>query len=274
MTDQDRQRFRDFERTGWDEVASEYARVTDGVSDQVAESVLDAAAVGAGDRVLDVASGPGWTAAAAARRGAHVTGVDISPSMAEEARRRNPDVHFEVAPAEELPFADASFDAVVSSFGMPHFYDHHAVFRQAHRVLAGDGRIAVASWHPPASNPFFGVALGSIARCGSLDVDLPDGVDMFAWADDAVSGELFTGTGFDAPVREDVEMRIVSDDGPAAVVEILESASVRSRALYFAQTDEARSAIRLAIAEMLEPMRDGGTWKIPLSAFVLSSRRR
>jgi SAM-dependent methyltransferase len=262
MLDESKARFRDFERDGWNQVAASYARVTEGVSDQIAAPLLD------------VATGPGWTAAAAARRGARATGLDISSSMAEEARRRHPDITVEVAPAEEMPFADGAFDAVVSAYGMPHFFDHGAVFREAARVLVDGGRIAVASWNPPASNPFFAVALGSIAQCGSLDVELPEGVDMFTWADDDACRELFTGAGFEEPERQEVEIRIVTDDGPATVLEVLENASVRSRALYQAQTDEARVAIAARIAEMLEPMERDGRWTIPLSAFVVTAGRR
>jgi SAM-dependent methyltransferase len=265
--------FQAFERHGWNEVAAAYAALTDGMTGQVADALLDAAGVAPGVRVLDLASGPGWTAAAAAARGARVTGLDISTSMVAEARARHPGIAFDVGPGEEMPFDDGSFDAVVSAFGMPHFADHAAVFAEAHRVLAEGGRIAVASWNPPASNPFFAVGIGSIAECGTLDVDLPEAADMFAWADDDVSAELFTVAGFDRPHRETVELRAVTADGPAMVLEMLQNASVRSRALFRAQTDEARAAIAERIVEKLAPMEQDGTWTIPMSAFVLGAAR-
>jgi SAM-dependent methyltransferase len=265
--------FQEFERNGWNEVASAYADLTAGTSSQVADALLDAAGGGEGVRVLDVATGPGGLAAAAAARGARVTGLDLSTSMVAEARARHPGIEFEVGPGEAMPLDDGSFDAVVSSFGMPHFADHTAVFAEAHRVLSGDGRIAVASWIPPADNPFFAVGIGSIAECGSLEVDLPEGTDMFAWYDDDISGDLFARTGFAPPRKQVVEMEAVTDDGPGMLLEMLENASVRSRALYRAQTDEARVAIRAKIVEKLAPMEHGGTWTIPLRAFVLSAVR-
>jgi SAM-dependent methyltransferase len=202
-----------------------------------------------------------------------VTGLDSSASMVAEARGRHPGVAFEVGPGEAMPFEDGSFDAVVSSFGMPHFADHTAVFSEAHRVLAEGGRIAVASWLPPADNPFFAIGIGSIAECGTLDVDLPEGADMFAWYDDEISGDLFARTGFAPPRKEIVELQAVSDDGPATMLEMLENASVRSRALYQAQTDEARPRIRARIEEKLAPMEVDGVWTIPMFAFVLSAAR-
>lgn len=273
MADDEKERFAAFERAGWEEVAEAYAEASDGVTTQICAPLLDAAGVRAGDRVLDVATGPGWTAAAALARGATVTGLDVSAPMLDVARRRWPDARFELGAAEDLPFEDGEFDVVVSAFGMPHFADHLAVFRECHRVLGDAGRIAVASWNPPRRSPFFAVALGAIAQCGSLDVDLPQGVDMFAWADDDVCRELFSSAGFGDHTRIEVELQFVSDDGPAQVQDMLENASVRSRALFAAQTDVAREAILARIAEMLEPMESDGTWTIPATAFVLVAER-
>ena len=271
MSEQQIEAFSEFERAGWNEVAEEYARVSRNLTPQAVGPLLDAAQVTSGDRVLDVASGPGWVAAEAAGRGADVTGLDISASMVEGARRRHPTITFEVGSAEEMPFEDGSFDAVVSAFGMPHFADHAAVSAQARRVLRPSGRLAVASWNPPATNPFFAVALGAIAQCGSLDVDLPVGVDMFMWADDDACRELFSRAGFGPHTRTPVDLLLVSDDGPAEVVKVLEGASVRSRALFHAQAPEAKVAIVEKIGELLEPMERDGTWTITASAFVLSA---
>jgi SAM-dependent methyltransferase len=224
--------------------------------------------------VLDVATGPGWTAAEAARRGADVVGVDLSAAMLEEARARYPDIDFRQSAAEELPFDDGSFDVVVSAFGMPHFADHAAVFRECHRVLRDGGRLAVASWNPPPGNQFFAIALGAIAHAGNLDVDLPAGTDMFAWADDDICAKLFSTTGFGLHTRSQVEIAIISDDGPAEVIDVLENAAVRSRALYLAQTPDARHAIKAKITELLEPLETDGMWTIRASAFVISADRR
>ena len=72
------QAFADFERAGWDEVAAGYADQSEGSTAQISEPLLDSARVGEGCRVLDLATGPGWTAAAAARQGADVIGVDLA----------------------------------------------------------------------------------------------------------------------------------------------------------------------------------------------------
>jgi ubiquinone/menaquinone biosynthesis C-methylase UbiE len=267
------QAFADFERVGWEEVAAGYSDQSEVSTAQISEPLLDAAGVRAGTRVLDVATGPGWTAAAAARRGADVIGLDLSAAMLREARARHPALEFRQGAAEELPFEAGSFDVVVSAFGMPHFTDHAAVFRECHRVLRDDGRLAVSSWNPPPVNQFFAIAFGAIAQAGTLDVDLPAGTDMFVWADDDNCAELFSSTGFGPHTRTPVEIMVTSEDATATMIETLEDGSVRSRALYLAQTDDARRAIKAKLTELLAPFEVDGSWTIDASAFVLAAHR-
>lgn len=105
---------------GWDRKAGyrddSFGLVTLGAIDPLMETVE----VGPGVRVLDIACGTGALAAAAARRGAEVIGMDFAPNMIAEASRRDPGIDFRVGDAEAIPLADASFDAVTCSFGMLH----------------------------------------------------------------------------------------------------------------------------------------------------------
>ncbi len=265
--------FQAFERDGWNQVAGPYADLTDGLTTGVSNSLLDAAGVAPDTIVVDVASGPGWTAAVATGRGATAIGVDISQSMVEEASRRHPGIEFRLGSAEDLPIDDQSVDAVVSAFGMPHFADHAAFAAEAFRVLRPGGKLAFASWYPPAENPFFAVALGSIAKAGDLSVPLPEGVDIFAWAELALCEELVATAGFGPCQRVDVTLTMTTSDGPGSVVGFLENASVRSRALFQAQTPEAKEAISNVISEMLAPMKQDGLWSVPLNAFVVSTTK-
>lgn len=117
--------------------------------EQWTERVADAAAVGPGRRVLDVACGTGVLARAAARRtggdGA-VVGLDCNEGMLEVARRRHRGIEWRQGRAEALPFADGSFDAVVSQFGLMFFEDRRAALVEMRRILAPGGSLAVAVW--------------------------------------------------------------------------------------------------------------------------------
>ena len=96
---------------------------------------------------------------------------------------------------------------------------------------------------------------------------------MFQWADTATSEALLTNAGFEGVDRAPVPLGVVTDDGPATTIDMLANASVRSRALYRAQTAEAKQAIADAIAEMLAPLEDDGTWTVPFNAFVVSAAK-
>jgi len=148
----DPQAVRAFEHAGWQQAASGYgatfARATRGFID----ALLDAARVGAGMQVLDLACGPGLVAGAARLRGAMPTGLDFAAAMIGLARATHPEIRFEEGDAEALPFADASFDAVISNFGIHHVPDPVRALSEARRVLRRDGRIAFTSWAAPAEN--------------------------------------------------------------------------------------------------------------------------
>jgi len=118
----------------------------------VGESLAEAVDVRAGERVLDVAAGNGNATLAAARRFAEVTSIDYVPALLEKGRARAQaeglSVRFEVADAEQLPFADGSFDVVLSTFGAMFTPDHSRPAREMLRVLRDGGRIGLANWTP------------------------------------------------------------------------------------------------------------------------------
>lgn len=117
-----------------------------------AEHLCETADLRAGWRVLDVATGSGNAALAAARRGCEAVGVDYVPALLERGRARaaaeHLDVEFVEGDAENLPFPDASFDAVVSIYGAMFAPDHDRAAAELARVCRPGGRIALANWTP------------------------------------------------------------------------------------------------------------------------------
>ncbi len=118
----------------------------------VGEQLCEAADVGPDDRVLDVATGNGGTAIAAARRGCDVAGVDYVPALLERARQRAAaegfTVAFDEADAEDLPYPDASFDHVLSTFGVMFTADQQRAAAELLRVCRPGGTISLANWTP------------------------------------------------------------------------------------------------------------------------------
>ena len=107
---------------------------------------------GPNDRVLDVACGTGNLAIPAARTGAQVTGIDIAPNLVEQAeawaRAEELTIQFDEGDAERMPYADASFDAVVTMFGAMFAPHPNAAAAELVRVCRSGGRIAMANWTP------------------------------------------------------------------------------------------------------------------------------
>jgi len=118
----------------------------------VGELLCEAADVGGGEKVLDVAAGNGNATLAAARRFARVTSTDYVPDLLEGGRRRADAeglaVTFEVADAEALPYAAASYDVILSTFGVMFAPDHGKSASELLRVCRLGGRIGLASWTP------------------------------------------------------------------------------------------------------------------------------
>ena len=132
----------------------------------VGEVLAEAVDVRSRHAVLDVAAGNGNATLAAARRFATVTSTDYVPALLEAGRRRAAaegftNVSFEVADAEALPYADATFDVVLSTFGVMFAPDHRRAACEALRVCRPGGRIGLASWTPDG---FIGRMLGLVSQ--------------------------------------------------------------------------------------------------------------
>jgi SAM-dependent methyltransferase len=131
----------------------------------IAECLVDAADLQAGSQVLDVATGSGNAALAAARCGCEVTGIDYVPELLERGRVRAAaeglQVEFREGDAEDLPAADASFDAVLSCLGVMFTPDQERAAAELLRVCRPGGVVALASWTPSG---FIGQMFRTVAK--------------------------------------------------------------------------------------------------------------
>jgi ubiquinone/menaquinone biosynthesis C-methylase UbiE len=120
------------------------------------DDLIRAAQCRPGDRVLDVACGPGLVASrvnAVASAECRLTGIDVNEAMLNLARRI-PGIDWHLGSVAQMPFADASFDVVLCQQGLQYFPDRPAAMREMARVLAPGGRISLNVWGPMHRNPF------------------------------------------------------------------------------------------------------------------------
>ena len=146
----------------------------------IAEHMVETADLQAGWRVLDVATGSGNAAMAAARHGTSVVGVDYVPSLLERGRQRADteglEIEFVEGDAEALPFADASFDAVLTMFGSMFAPNHEQAAAELLRVTRPGGTIALVAWTPEGF-------IGDLFRTTAKHVPPPAGLQSpMLWA--------------------------------------------------------------------------------------------
>src|SRR5215475_8359821 len=145
----DAEKFRSFEHAGWEGIPAGYHEAFGNLTTQAIEPLLDTVRLKKGMSLLDIASGPGYVGAAAAKRGATVLGVDFSAAMVAHAKQLHPAVEFREADAEKLPLGNSLFDAAVMNFGILHLGQPELALLEAQRILRAGSRFAFSVWAKP-----------------------------------------------------------------------------------------------------------------------------
>ena len=258
---------------GWERRAREYERFWGAVTGRVVEPLLDAAGVGAGQAVVDLATGPGYVAAGARARGAVPTGVDVANAMVELATELHPGIEFIEASVADLPFADESFDVVVGNFMILHTGGPEQAAREIVRVLRPSGSVALSTWDVPERTAMFRVMLEAIAESGAEPPDdLPAGPPFFRFSDDAEFARLLSDAGLEAEEVRTIEWRQSFPDGET-VWEGMVGATVRTASLVTSQSEEMQQRIRTGFDARIANFQTNGEVELPTSVKIASARK-
>ncbi len=259
---------RAFEHSRWERAAAAYEATFAGATRPFIDPLLDAARVGRGVRLLDIACGPGFVASSARVRGAAATGLDFSPAMLAVARIRDAAIRFDRGDAEALPYQDGEFDAVVSNFGIHHVPRPALALREAHRVLRCRGRVAFSFWAGSSENIAWKLLFDAIARHGdpaASHAPPPGG----GFGSTAQCADALCEVGFVDCATELVRATWRHADARALVAS-LRAGTARMAAMIEAQRPAAMPAIIDDIDASAKRFRDADGIDVPIAAVIAS----
>jgi SAM-dependent methyltransferase len=209
-------RYKTTTRAQWEEAAEAWHRwgpTIEAWLGDATERMLDAARVGAGSRVLDVAAGAGGQSLAAARRAGpsgHVLATDISPAILEYAAKTAADAGLTTVATreldgEQLTVTAGAYDAIISRVGLIYFPDQPAALAGMHAALRPGGRISAVVYSAADRNGFFSIPIGIIRRRAQLPPPQPGQPGPFSLGAPGVAERALTDAGF-----RDVDVEVVS----------------------------------------------------------------
>jgi len=195
----------------WNAIAADYDQVWFERLPKLTDRAIELLAPERGDRVLDIAAGPGTQAVRLAPRVGHVMAIDFAESMIERLRghimrSRLPNLEGRVMNGQELLFDDASFDAAISLFGVARFDDRARGLAEMFRVVVPGGRVVLGAWADPAQNTLLGAGMAALAQVApeaepaASDAD-SESPELLERQLDTAGFEQVTTHTFETPVR-------------------------------------------------------------------------
>jgi SAM-dependent methyltransferase len=274
---------RDQQRAAWAGLSAGWEKWDAIILDQlgpVSEEMVEHLAITERHHHLDIASGtgePGLTIARLAPKGSVVL-TDLAPEMLQIAERRAgaqgiSNVETRVCSADDLPFADASFDGVSVRFGYMFVPDMGATTSELVRVLRPGGRLCSSVWARPEENPWATIAMEAIATEVVVAPPDPDGPSMFRCATPGQLGALYEAAGLGDVVEWDVPVTLVTRS-PAQYWEMIsEHVSLAVAALQ--RVDEsARERIRAEATARVSEFVENGEVRVPGLARCIGGTKR
>jgi len=267
--------FTQFEHEGWARVADKYDSVWSSSTRQFIPPLLDAAAISSGVSILDVGCGPGYVSAAATERGALPRGLDFSKEMIAIAQKMFPHIQFQEGDAQNLPFADTSFDRVVANFALLHLADPERACAEAFRVLQHGGKFGFTVWAPATESVYAKIIDDAIQAHGNLDVDLPTGPPHHLYAGREEFRRALERAGFNgASIVFNLHTIVWNVPTARFAFDAERNAGVRTAGLLARQTPEKLRAIQSAIEDAVRPYAKNDGFAIPKAAYIVAASKK
>jgi ubiquinone/menaquinone biosynthesis C-methylase UbiE len=265
--------FKEFEQQAWETVVNDYDAAFSRLTQQVIPSLIKVLRLAPGSRLLDVACGPGYLAAAAAARGATTEGVDFAANMVHRARQLHPQIPFREGDAETLDgYADRSFDAAGMNFGILHFDQPERALSAIFRVLKPGGHFAFTAWAPPEMAMGFAIPLRALQESGNPNVDLPPGPPFFYFSNRDNCAAALARCGY-VDLGTEIVPQTWEFNSTAEFFDALLHGTARTGGALKRQTPEQLRAVREHICKAAQAFTSGGKVRLPMPAHLVWARK-
>ncbi len=265
-------KFTEFEYDGWQQSAQQYHASFGSLTNQTIAPLLDAAQAKPGSKILDVATGPGYVAAEAQKRQCQVIGLDFSEAMLAKAREVNPSIEFVQGSAEDLPFNDDQFDAVVMNFGILHLAQPEKAIAEAFRVIRQGGTYGFTVWKNLEKSIGIKLVHEAIQTHGDFSVSLPEGPPFFYYSEAQNCIEALSKAGFvQAKVQEfQLSWQLTDAD---ELFDAFAKGTGRTGGFLRRQTEQCLDKIRGAVHQSAAKYMMGDRLVLPMAALVASAEK-
>ncbi|GGX85153.1 hypothetical protein GCM10007160_10620 [Litchfieldella qijiaojingensis] len=272
------------DRRGWDSVAygwKKWAPTIESAAQVINDRLVDMAQLGAGHKVLDIATGYGEPLMSILERvgpSGVVVATDLSPEMIALARERvaqagMTNVAFYACNGEVLEIPEADFDAALCRWGLMLMADPDACLGRVHELLKPGGRVAMAVFSEPAKSPLLSIAGATVRRAVGVGPPDPDEPNIFRLADSADLERRFQAAGFDQIALEQVASECVHDS-PDAYVHFLQDVARDIVRLLEGLSPEKQQDIWQAVAEAVKPYQAAdGRVHLGLECHCIAARK-
>jgi len=261
------------ERAGWTrrEVANNYVAHFAEAADQAMLGLVQEISPAPESTVLDLCCGHGAMTAKLCALGCQVTGLDFSEEMLAHARSNAPQATLQNGDAQNLPFEDQSFDAVVCNCGIMHLPDQPKALAEARRVLKPGGKFGMTAWVGPGASPSFKIAFGAFMAHADPSKGAPPQPDFWQFAHQETARELLEAAGF-TEINQGTVDCVWHLETADELFRIYAEATVRMAMLLSAQPRETVDAIRSTMAEMVAAdHKTGAGFDVPVPAALITA---
>jgi ubiquinone/menaquinone biosynthesis C-methylase UbiE len=269
-------------REAWERAAAGWGKRADRIRDwgmPVSVAMVDALGLHPGQRVLELAAGPGDTgfmAAELVRPGGTLISSDGADAMLDVARARAAEmgianVEFKQLELEWIDLETASVDAVLVRWGIMLIVDPAAAAQEIRRILRPGGRAAFAVWDTPEHNPWAVIPGRVMVQLGHAEPPDPAAPGMFTLADDGRLAELLESAGFEDVVVSPVALERHYDELPRFIEETIDMSPLFSATYQELSPDEQAAAVAAITAAAQPYVADDGSVTLPGSSLVASA---